>query len=76
MEVDKTMPVDPPAQHDWMWFVSVIAPHAVILVTAILNYRSSRSNSEKLREVQRTLNGKAVERSKPRAYVDRRKTEE
>ena len=43
----------------WMHLLTVIAPHVLVVLTTLLNFRTSRSNRRDIKEVKRALNGKA-----------------
>jgi hypothetical protein len=50
--------------------VAIIIPHIVTVVLAVLTYRGNLRNQESLREVKKTLNGKADNSTKEGKKVE------
>lgn len=44
--------------NEWLHLLTVVAPHALIVLTTILNYRLGQKNRRDIKEVKRALNGK------------------
>ena len=47
-----------PDANDVQHLITVVVPHALVLLTTILNFFNSRRNSKEIKEVKRTLNGR------------------
>lgn len=52
----------PLVYNEVLWFVTMVLPHVVLLVTSILTFIQSRENKRGIGRIETTLNGKVKDK--------------